>query len=411
MPHLTQPKFVSAEEALKFVKSNDRIYIHTAAAAPQVLVHALTNRADELRNVEIVHLHTEGAAPYVHPDFRKSFHVNALFVASNMREAVNSGIADFIPNFLSEVPGFFRKGVLPLDVALIQVSMPDSHGFCSLGVSVEATKSAVDTAKCVIAQVNPNMPRVLGDGIFHVSKFDALVYSEDELPQKKLENPTDTEAAIGFHVASLIDDGATLQLGIGAIPNAVLAALKDHKNLGIHSEMFSDGVVELFERGVITGAMKKKRPGKIIGGFVIGTQKLYDFVNNNPIVELLDIAYVNDTSVIRQNPKVAAINSAIEVDITGQVCADSIGTKIFSGVGGQMDFIRGASLSEGGKPIIALPSQTSRGESRIVPFLKQGAGVVTTRAHVHYIITEFGVAYLYGKNLRERAQALINIAH
>jgi 4-hydroxybutyrate CoA-transferase len=402
---------ISAEDALKFVKSNDRVYIHTAAAAPQLLVQALTNRADELRSVEIVHLHTEGAAPYVHPDLRKSFHVNALFVAGNLREAVNNGIAEFIPNFLSEVPNFFRKGVLPLDVALIQVSPPDAHGFCSLGVSVEATKAAVESAKCIIAQVNPNMPRVLGDGIFHVSKFDAMVYSEDLLPQKHLEAPTDIEAAIGYHVASLLDDGATLQMGIGAIPNAVLAALKDHKNLGIHSEMFSDGVVDLVESGVITGSMKKKRPGKIIGGFVIGTQRLYDFVNNNPIVELLDIAYVNDTSVIRQNPKVAAINSAIEVDITGQVCADSIGTKIFSGVGGQMDFIRGASLSEGGKPIIALPSQTHRGESRIVPFLKQGAGVVTTRAHVHYIVTEFGVAYLYGKNLKQRAQALINIAH
>lgn len=411
MQNIPSLNFVSAETALQLVKSNDRVFIHTAAAAPRLLVEALTNRADELRNVEIVHLHTEGAAPYAQEQFRKSFHVNALFVGGNVRYAVNAGLADFIPNFLSEVPGFFRKGVLPLDVALVHVSMPDMHGFCSLGVSVEATKSAVETAKCVIAQVNPNMPRVLGDGIFHVSKFDALVYAEDMLPQKQLEAPSPTEAAIGYHVASLIDDGATLQMGIGAIPNAVLAALKDHKNLGIHSEMFSDGVVDLVERGVITGSMKKKRPGKIIGGFVVGTQRLYDFINNNPIVELLDIGYVNDTAVIRQNPKVAAINSAIEVDITGQVCADSIGTKIYSGVGGQMDFIRGASLSEGGKPIIALPSQTSRGESRIVPYLKQGAGVVTTRAHVHYIVTEFGVAYLYGKNLNQRAQALINIAH
>ena len=313
--------------------------------------------------------------------------------------------------FLSEIPALFRKNVLSIDVALIHVSPPDNHGFCSLGVSVDIARAGVDCAKTVIAQVNPRMPRTLGDALVHIDKIDFAVEVNVPLPQVHPPVLTDIDRAIGRHIAELIEDGATLQTGIGSIPNAVLAALHDHKDLGVHTEMFSDGLIDLSEKGVVNGSRKVKHPGKIVAGFVMGTQRLYDFVHDNPQVLMLDIAYVNDSAVIRRNPKVTAINSAIEVDLTGQVCADSIGTRLYSGVGGQMDFIRGASLSEGGKPIIALPSQTSKGESKIVPFLKEGAGVVTTRAHVHYIVTEYGVANLYGRNLKQRAKALIEISH
>jgi acyl-CoA hydrolase len=405
------PEFISAAEAVSVIKSGDRVFIHSVAAAPQQLIEAMTNRAPELREVEVVHLHTEGPAPYASPEYSDSFRVNALFVGANVRQAVQEGRADYLPVFLSEVPALFRKGVLPLDVALVQVSPPDRHGYCSLGVSVDVTRAAVQTARQVIAQVNPNMPRTHGDGLIHVHQLNALVEVNEPLPEHEPTEPTPVELAIGQHCAGLVEDGATLQMGIGSIPDAVLAALKHHRRLGIHSEMFSDGVIDLVERGVITGEEKRTHPGKIVAGFVMGSRRLYDFVDDNPLVALLDIAYVNDTAVIRRNPKVAAINSAVEIDLTGQVCADSIGLKLYSGVGGQMDFIRGALLSEGGKPIIALPSVTSRGESRIVPFLKLGAGVVTTRAHVHYIVTEYGVADLYGKNLRQRAAALIDIAH
>ena len=402
---------VSSATAVKSVKSGDRVFIHGVAAAPHVLIDALVERAPELRDVEIVHLHTEGSAPYSKPEFAASFRVNAFFVGSNVRQAVNEGRGDYIPVFLSEIPALFRKNVLPLDVALIHVSPPDKHGFCSLGVSVDIARAAVACAKIVVAQVNPRMPRTIGDALVHVSEIHAAVEVDVALPEVHPPILTDVDRAIGGHIAGIIENGATLQMGIGSIPNAVLAALHDHKDLGVHTEMFSDGLIDLSEKGIVNGSQKVKHPGKIVAGFVMGTQRLYDFVHDNPQVLMLDIAYVNDSAVIRRNPKVTAINSAIEVDLTGQVCADSIGTRLYSGVGGQMDFIRGASLSEGGKPIIALPSQTLKGESKIVPFLKEGAGVVTTRAHVHYIVTEYGVANLYGRNLKQRARALIEIAH
>lgn len=404
-------KFVSAAEAVKVIESNDRVFIHSIAAAPQLLIGAMTDRARELRDVEIVHLHTEGDAPYAAPEMRESFRVNAFFVGANVRSAVNSGRADYIPVFLSEIPALFRRGFLALDVAMIHVSPPDKHGFCSLGISVDIARAAVDCAKYVIAQINPRMPRTLGDALVHVKDIHAMVESDEPLMEAPIPPISEVERAIGEHIAGLIDDGATLQMGIGAIPNAVLASLNNHKDLGIHTEMFSDGVIPLVESGVVTGRKKAKHPGKIVAGFVMGTKRLYDFVDDNPQVLMLDIAYVNDTTVIRRNPKVTAINSAIEIDLTGQVCADSIGTLQYSGVGGQMDFIRGASLSEDGKPIIALQSTTSKGESKIVPFLKEGAGVVSTRAHVHYIATEYGVANLYGKNLHQRAAELIRLAH
>lgn len=403
--------FVSAADAVKVIKSNERVFIHSIAAAPQQLIRAMTERAPELRNVEIVHLHTEGAAPYTAPELAESFRVNAFFVGANVRGAVHSGRADYIPVFLSEIPALFRRGFLPIDVAMIHVSSPDKHGFCSLGISVDIARAAVDCAKFVIAQINPQMPRTIGDALVHVDDIHAMVESDEPLIEAPIPAISAVEQAIGRHIAGLIEDGATLQMGIGAIPNAVLSSLTNHKDLGVHTEMFSDGVIPLVESGVITGRKKAKHPGKIVAGFVMGTKRLYDFVDDNPQVLMLDIAYVNDTTVIRRNPKVTAINSAIEIDLTGQVCADSIGTLQYSGVGGQMDFIRGASLSEDGKPIIALPSTTSKGESKIVPFLKEGAGVVSTRAHVHYIATEYGVTNLYGKNLHQRAAELIKLAH
>lgn len=404
-------RFVSVEEAVGVVRSGDSVWVHSVAAAPQRLLHALAARAPELEGVQVYQLHTEGDAPYAAPGMERSFSVNALFVGPNVREAVARGNGDYVPVFLSEVPTLFRSGRVPLDVALISVSPPDKHGYCSLGTSVDATRAAVQAARTVVAQVNPNMPRTHGDGLIHVSRIDLAASVDDPVPEVQPPVIGEVERAIGRHVASLVEDGSTLQLGIGAVPAAVLAALGDHRALGVHTEMFSDGVIDLIERGVITGEMKRTHPGKVVATFVMGTRRLYDFVDDNPEVALLDVAYTNDTAVIRRNPRFVAINSAIEVDLTGQVCADSIGTYLYSGVGGQMDFIRGASLSEGGKPIVALPSTTSRGETRIVPFLRQGAGVVTTRAHVHYVVTEHGIADLYGKNLRQRARALIDVAH
>jgi 4-hydroxybutyrate CoA-transferase len=402
---------VTADEAVSVIKSGDRVFIHSVAAAPRRLIEAMTARASDLRVVEVVQLHTEGEAPYAAPALSKSFRVNALFVGANVRDAVQHGRADYLPVFLSEVPQLFRGGLLPLDVALVQVSPPDRHGFCSLGVSVDVTRAAVQTARTVIAQSNPLMPRTHGDGLIHVDAIDFLVEGREPIPELERHPLTACERAIGRHCAELVEDGATLQLGIGSLPEATLSALGDHHRLGIHSEMISDGVVDLVEKGVITGEAKRVHPGKIVAGFAFGSRRLYDFLDDNPLVQLLDIAYVNDTSVIRRNPKVTAINSALEVDLTGQVCADSIGELQYSGVGGQMDFIRGAALSEGGKPIIALPSTTTGGESRIVSQLKPGAGVVTTRAHVHFVVTEHGIADLFGKNLRQRAQALIAVAH
>jgi 4-hydroxybutyrate CoA-transferase len=402
---------VSADEAVKLIKSNDSVFIHSVAAAPISLIDAMTRRHQELRNVTILHLHTEGTASYADIKYKESFRANSLFTGANLRGAVNEGFADYTPIFLSVIPRVFRRGIIPIDVALLQVSPPDKHGYCSLGTSVDTSMAAADAAKVVIAEINPRMPRSNGDGFIHISKIDRIVDVDRPLVEHHLAAPNDTERRIGEYIAELIEDGSTLQMGIGAIPNAVLNALNNHKGLGIHTEMFSDGVIPLIEKGVITNEHKKKHRGKIVSGFVMGTQKLYEFIDDNPMVRMLDIEYVNDTRTIRQNPKVIAINSAIEVDLTGQVCADSIGTSIYSGVGGQMDFMRGASLSDGGKPFIALPSVTSKGESRIVPFLRQGAGVVTTRAHVHYIVTEYGVAYLYAKTLKDRIRALINIAH
>ena len=404
-------RFVTAEEAVSVIKSGSRVFIHSVAAAPRRLIEAMTARAPELRVVEIVSLHTEGPAPYAAPELAKSFRVNALFVGANVRRAVEEGRADYLPVFLSEVPSLFRTGILPLDVALVHVSPPDRHGFCSLGVSVDVTRAAVQTARTVIAQVNPRMPRSHGDGLIHIDQIDAMVEVDEPIHEMTPHVLTDQERAIGRHCAELVDDGATLQIGIGAIPQATLAALGDHHRLGIHTEMISDGVVDLVEKGVVTGEAKRIHPGKVVAGFAFGSKRLYDFLDDNPLVAMLDMAYINDTAVIRRNPKVTAINSAIEVDITGQVCADSIGDRQYSGVGGQMDFIRGAALSEGGKPIIALPSVTSAGESRIVSMLKPAAGVVTTRAHVHFVVTEHGIADLFGKNLRQRAAALIAIAH
>nr|WP_315141608.1 acetyl-CoA hydrolase/transferase C-terminal domain-containing protein [uncultured Flavobacterium sp.] len=404
-------KYVTAPEAVKVVQSNDRVYIHAAGATPNVLTKALTDRASELRNVEICHLHTEGPAPYANPELAESFHVNSFFIAKNVRHTLTAGNGSYTPVFLSELPRLFRKKVVPLDVVFIHVSPPDNHGYCSLGVSVEATVAAIESAKTVIAQVNPNMPRTFGDGILHVSEIDFLVDVDCPIHEKEEEAITPLEAKIGAHIASLIDDKSTLQLGIGSIPNAALANLMNHKDLGLHTEMFSDGVIDLILKDVINCNYKGVTRGRVLSTFMLGSKRLYDFVNDNPFIELRESSYVNDTAKIRRNPRMVAINSAIEVDITGQVCADSIGGSMYSGVGGQMDFVRGASLSEGGKAIIALPSVTKNGASRIVPFLKQGAGVVSTRSHVQYIITENGIADLYGKTLKDRAMEMIKIAH
>ena len=404
-------KFVTPQEALKIVKSGDTIYLHTAAAAPQVLIDALVERAPELKDVKIYHLHTEATAPYVRPEYKGIFDTYSLFIGANVRKAVWEGRANFIPVFLSEVPALFRKMIVPVDVCLISVSPPDKHGFCSLGPSIDATRAAMQMASHVIAQVNENMPRSHGDGIIHVSQIDALVEGNLPMPEMLLPKPDLVEEMIGTHIADMIEDGSTLQMGIGTIPNAVLSKLNNHRDLGIHTEMFSDGVIPLVQSGVINNSKKKVHPGKIVSGFVVGSQKVFDFIDDNPMVNMLDIAYVNDIAVIRKNQKAVSINSAIEVDVTGQVCADSIGAKFFSGVGGQMDFIRGASLSQGGKPIIALGSVTKRNETKIVPILKPGAGVVTTRAHVHYVVTEYGVADLYGKSIKDRIKAMIEIAH
>lgn len=406
-----QPDYISADDALQILESGNRVFIHTAAATPYPLVEALTRRAPQVRNVEIVSIHTEWDAPYAAPQLEDSFKIKVFFVGGNIRKAVQSGRASYIPMFLSEIPAFFRKGKMPIDVALIQVSPPDRHGFCSLGVSVDVSAAAAESARFVIALVNPQMPRTHGDGLIHVSKIDRFVYSDQPVFCTDYQPGTAIEQAIGENIASLVEDGATIQTGIGGIPNAALAALSGHKDLGMHTEMFSDGIMDLVEKGVLTGIHKVSHPEKIVSGFCLGSRKLYDFIDDNPMILMCDVGWVNNTVNIRRNPRVTAINSAIEVDIYGQVCADTIGPLQYSGVGGQMDFIRGASLSEGGKPIIALPSTTRSGESKIVAMLKQGAGVVTTRAHVHYVVTEFGVAELYGKTLRERAKAMIAIAH
>ena len=404
-------KAVTAEEAVKIIKSDDRVYIQAAAAAPQELINAMSARHEELRNVEVCHLHIEGETPYADPKYRESFHVNSFFIGKNVRHTIKAGNGSYTPVFLSEVPNLFKRNVLPVDVALIQVSTPDKHGYCSLGVSVEATLAAIDNAKHVIAQINTYMPRVHGEGIIHISELDTFVEVNKPIHEFIIPAPTAIENKIGDHIAELIDDRSTLQMGIGTIPNAVLSRLGNHKDLGLHTEMFSDGVIDLILKNVINGNYKGLGKGRALTTFLAGSQRLYDYVDDNPFVEMRASNYTNDVSIIKQNPKMVAINSAIEVDVTGQVCADSIGAHMYSGVGGQMDFIRGASLSEGGKAIIALPSVTRKGISRIVPTLKPGAGVVTTRSHVHYVVTEYGVANLFGKTIKERVKALVNIAH
>ncbi|MBK8558184.1 MAG: acetyl-CoA hydrolase/transferase family protein [Lewinellaceae bacterium] len=404
-------KFVSPAEAVAAIQSDNRVFIHTAAANPHSLVQAMVDDADSLNNVEVIHLHTEGPAPYTNPEYKGKFFTNSMFIGANVRDAVPTDRADYIPVFLSETPFLFRRGMLPLDVAMLTVSPPDHNGWCSLGVSVDCSLAAAQTAKFVIAEINPNMPRTHGDSFIHISKFHAIVESDRPIPEVHAAQPTPEESKIGKYISELVEDGATLQMGIGSIPNAVLAALGNHKKLGIHTEMFTDGIIDLVEKGVITGEMKHRQRGEITATFLFGTKRLYDFVHDNPMIRMMEASYTNDTAIIRKNQKATAINSAIEIDLTGQVCADSIGKRMYSGVGGQMDFIRGASLSEGGKPIIALTSTTAKGQSKIVPFLKQGAGVVTTRAHVHYVVTEYGVVNLHGKNLEQRSKALIGIAH
>jgi len=401
---------MSAQEAALLIKSGSNVFIQSAAAAPLQLIQAMVDRADTLRNMRIYQMHTEGPAPYAAPGMEKVFTTNCFFVGANLRKAVQEGRAQYIPISLSEIPSLFLSGAISIDCALIHVSPADEHGFCSLGVSVDIAAPALAKAKCIIAQVNPQMPRTHGAGFIHVNKIDAMVEVDTPLYEIKQDAPDIITTSIARHVASLVEDGATLQMGIGNIPNAVLQMLGDHRRLGIHSEMFSDGIIDLVNKGIITGEMKKRQRGRMVAGFVTGSNRLYRFVHNNPMIAMFNIGYTNDPDIIRQNPRVTAINSAIEVDITGQVCADSIGNKIYSGVGGQLDFMRGAALSEAGKPIIAMPSMTSRGESKIVAMLRPGAGVVTPRSLAHYIVTEHGIAYLHGKNLKERATALINIA-
>ena len=404
--------YIQAEEAVKLVKSGNRVFIHGSAATPALLINSLFKRAGEIKNIELVAISTFGELDWNRPEIKESIYFNSLFVSANVRDWVNSPFGDYVPVFLSEIPYLFKNKVLPIDVAMIHVSPPDEHGYCTLGTSIDAAVAAVRSAQKIIALVNPRMPRTHGDGQVHISEIDAAVWQEVKLREVDYsEKANECTQKIGEHVAGLIENGSTLQLGIGAIPDAVLKSLHDHKELGIHTEMFSDGLVDLVAQGVITNEHKEIRPGKIVTTFVAGTRKVYDFVDDNPYVSFMDASFVNDTAIIRQNPKVVAINSALEIDLTGQVCADSIGSYQYSGIGGQMDFMRGASLSEGGKPIIALPSVTKKGESRIVPFLKQGAGVVTTRGHVHYVVTEYGVVNLYGKNMEQRAKLLISIAH
>ncbi len=404
--------YTTPEEAVMLVNSGDRVFLHGSAATPLLLINALLARAGSINNVELTSISTYGNIDWNHPNVLQSFYLNSLFVSGNIRDWANSEYGGYVPVFLSEIPQLFDRKILPLDVALIQVSPPDKHGYCSLGTSVDAALSAVRNARKVIAHVNPKMPRVLGDGIIHISSFASVICNETDLIEVDYAAQTnEITDRIGANIAGLIEDGSTLQMGIGSVPDAVLKCLVNHKGLGIHSEMFSDGILPLVEKGVITNEHKIIQRGKIVSTFILGTRKIYDFADNNPDVNCMDVAFVNDSDIIRRNPKVVAINSAIEIDLTGQICTDSIGAFQYSGIGGQMDFMRGASLSEGGKPIIGMPSTTKTGLSRIVPFLKQGAGVVTTRGHVHYVATEYGVVNLYGKNMDQRAKLLISIAH
>ncbi len=408
---MTSTPFKTAEEALQIIQSHQRIYLHGSAATPIYLINKLIEQKDRLQNVELVSISLKGV-DLNSPDLEGHFYINTFFVSESNRLAVNSNRGDYVPVFLSEISQLFNKNILPLDVALIQVSPPDKHGYCSLGPSVDIARAALHASKKKIAQVNPNIPRVHGDSFVPFSIFDASVYVDEPLPEVRYEDSTsEIDKVIGKKVAEMVPDGATLQIGIGNIPNAVLSNLTNHKNLGLHTEMFSDSVIPLIQAGVIDNSQKKIANGYSVTSFVLGSKKLYDFVDDNPAIKAMDIHYVNDPRVLCLNPQVTAINSAIEIDLTGQVCSDSIGTQQYSGIGGQMDFIRGAALSEGGLPIIAIPSITSKGQSRIVPVLKEGAGVVTTRGHIHWVVTEYGAVNLFGMNMEQRAKALIQIAH
>ena len=404
--------YISADEAVKVVKSGDHIHLSSVASAPQVLIEALCRRgeAGELKDVRIHHLHTEGPAPYSDPRFNGIFFHQGFFIGANVRPSVQSGYSDYIPVFLSETQKLYRCGALRCDVAMIQVCPPDRHGFVSLGTSVDATLAAIECAGTVIAVVNSNVPRAWGQAMIPMDMIDIFVEDNTPLKEARFTAPDEVETAIGRHCAELIEDGACLQMGIGAIPNAVLAQLGGHKDLGIHTEMFADGVLELVESGVITGRNKVTDRGKLVSTFLMGSQRVYDFIDDNPMVAMMDVGYTNDTYVIARNPKMTAINSAVQIDLTGQVCADSIGKKFYSGTGGQVDFIYGASLSEGGKAIIAMPSCTKNGVSKIAPTIMEGAGVVTSRAHVHWVVTEYGAVDLYGRSMEERAKLLISIA-
>jgi acetyl-CoA hydrolase len=405
-------KITDVDTALAAIRSNDRVYVGGGAGVPMVLINHLTERAAHLQNVEITQILTFADAPYADPEYEDSFRVNALFIGNNVREAVRQGRADFTPIFLSEIPSLFRDGSMPLDVALVTLTPPDEHGFCSFGVEVGTTKPAAEEAKIIIAEINQQMPRTLGDCFIHVSRLSHIVEVDYPLPEVPQAGTSELHLRVGQHIAEMIPDGATLQMGIGSIPDAVLYHLSGHRDLGIHTELFSDGVIDMVERGVITCSKKTLHPGKIVAGFLFGSKRLYDFAHNNPLIELHPSDYVNDPFNIAQNDNMVAINSALQVDLTGQICADSIGSKLYSGAGGQVDFIRGAARSKGGLPIVAFLS-TAKGESlsRIVPMLYEGSGVVTTRNDVHYVATENGVARLHGKTVRERARALIGIAH
>lgn len=408
---LYRSKLTDVATALQKIKSGDRVYLGGGAGVPVKLSRALVDRASELRDVEITHILTFADAPYIDPKYEGVFRVNALFIGHNVRKAVQEGRADFTPVFLSEIPGLFQSGRLPIDVALISVSPPDEHGFCSFGVEVGTTKPAAESARVVIAEVNQKMPRTLGDSFIHISRFDHIVEVDYPIPEAPQGGSSEEHLKVGAIIAEMIPDGATLQMGIGSIPDAVLQNLGSHKDLGIHTELFSDGVVDMVEKGVITCARKSFHPGKIVAGFLFGTKRLYEFVNNNPLIELHPTGYVNDPFNIAQNVNMVAINSALQVDLTGQVCADSIGPRFYSGVGGQIDFIRGAARSKGGLPIVAFLSTAKGGElSRIVPKLYEGSGVVTTRNDVHFVVTEYGAVDLYGLSVRQRAQALIKIS-
>jgi 4-hydroxybutyrate CoA-transferase len=405
-------KLRTPDEALRCVQSGMRVYIQPGCAEPETLVEALMRRAPFVHDVEIVHMMTMGAAPYVAPDMAGHFRHNAMFIGPNVREAINEGRADYTPIYLSEIEELFESGAMPIEVALLELSPPDSHGFCSFGVGVDTSLTAAKCARYVVAQINDQMPRTYGDSFIHVTELDAVVDSSRPLCAMKLTQTTEMHKVIARQVASLIEDGAVLQTGIGGIPDAVLPFLMDRKDLAVHSELVSDGVIPLIEAGVITGARKSFRPRKIILGFALGTEQLFDFVDNNPIFEFHPTAYTNDAALIGRNDNMVAINSALQIDLTGQVCSDSIGSQFYSGIGGQVDFLRGASRSKGGKPIIAISSTAKDGAiSRIVPTLSPGAGVVTSRGLIRYVVTEYGVAYLHGKTIRERAQALIDIAH